>query len=294
MLDMRFFRNRRFSAASAAITVTFLTLFGCIFLLTQYFQSVLGYSTIKAGVMLLPQAALMMIFAPLSPRWVHRFGNKAVVVFGMTVAVSTLLLMTTFDVHSGTLHVMVVTALLGLGVAHIMPSATESIMGSLPREKAGVGSAMNDTTRQVGGAVGVALLGSILSSRYGSHVSNALAGSVPADVVSEAKESLGGALGVARDNPAAQQHSAQIIEASREGFVNGFHITLVVAAGILAVAALGVLRWLPSRASGDADARVIDEGDVVPMGIGPVDVVPADVAADLAYELELEDARRER
>ena len=100
MLDMRYFRNRRFSAASGAVTITFLTLFGTIFLLTQYFQSVLGYSTIKAGAMLVPQAVLMMFFAPLSTRWVHRFGNKLVVVFGMLVVTGTLLAMTSFQTNS--------------------------------------------------------------------------------------------------------------------------------------------------------------------------------------------------
>jgi EmrB/QacA subfamily drug resistance transporter len=293
MLDMRFFRNRRFSAASGAITVTFLTLFGTIFLLTQYFQSVLGYSTIKAGVMLIPQAALMMIFAPLSPRWVHRFGNTVVVVAGMAVAVVTLLLMTTFDADSSTLHVVVVTALLGLAISHIMPPATESIMGALPREKAGVGSAMNDTTRQVGGAIGVALLGSILSSRYGSHVSDALSGTVPPDVVAGARDSVGAALGVARDNPSAQPFASQILDASHEGFVAGFHAALVVGAGILVLAAVGVWRWLPARAPEEDVEGLVDPG-VVPMGVGPVDVVPAEVAADLAFEIELEDARRER
>jgi Na+/melibiose symporter-like transporter len=234
----------------------------------------------------------MMVFAPLSPRWVHRFGNKVVVVAGMLVTVVTLLLMTTFDTNSSTLHVIVVTALLGLGVAHIMPPATESIMGALPREKAGVGSAMNDTTRQVGGAVGVALLGSILSSRYGSHVSNALAGGgVPTDLIGGAKDSVGGALGVVRDNPAAQPYATQILDASKDGFVTGFHTALLVAAGILLVAAFGVMRWLPARASA-TDSDSPGAYDAVPMGIGPVDVVPADMATDIA--LELEDANRER
>jgi EmrB/QacA subfamily drug resistance transporter len=300
MLDVRYFRNRRFSAASAAITVTFLTMFGTIFLLTQYFQSVLGYSTIKAGAVLIPQAVFMMVLAPLSPRWVHRFGNKAVVVAGMVVAVATLLLMTTFDTDSSTMHVISVTALLGIGLAHIMPPATESIMGALPREKAGVGSAMNDTTRQVGGAVGVALLGSILSSRYGSHVTSALTGIASPDVVHGAKDSLGAALGVARDDPSAQPLRTEITDAAQQGFVNGFHTALLVAAAILSIAALGVLRWLPARA-GEGD---VDEGrapDVAPTGVGSLGVMPADLArdlvrdtaGDLAYDLEYEDARRQ-
>ena len=101
-------------------------------------------------------------------------------------------------------HVIAITSFLGFGMAHVMPAATESIMGSLPREKAGVGSAMHDTTRQVGGAVGVGLLGSILSSRYASHVTSGLRGIAPASLVDRAKDSIGSALGVAQNDPAAQ------------------------------------------------------------------------------------------
>ena len=137
----------------------------------------LGYSTVQAGALLIPMSAVMMVLAPMSTRWVHILGNKIVVAAGMGVLAVTLLLMTTFDAGSGWLHVMLVTVGLGIGMANIMAPATESIMGSLPRAKAGVGSAMNDTTRQVGGAIGVAVLGSILSSRYlGSYIQDMASG----------------------------------------------------------------------------------------------------------------------
>ena len=281
MLDMRYFRNRRFSAASGAVTVTFLTLFGTIFLLTQYFQSVLGYSTLKAGAMLVPQAALMMIFAPLSTRWVHRFGNKIVVVFGMLVVTVTLLAMTSFQTDSSALHVIAITSLLGFGMAHVMPAATESIMGSLPREKAGVGSAMNDTTRQVGGAIGVGLLGSILSSRYGSHVTNGLAGIAPPSIVDRAKDSIGSALGVAQTDPAAESFRTQITSTAKSSFVSGMHTTLYLAAVIVVVGAIAVYKFLPARtADVDADGR-----HGVPLGLGPADVAPLAPATDIAEEI---------
>ena len=283
MLDMRYFRNRRFSAASSAVTITFLTLFGTIFLLTQYFQSVLGYSTLKAGAMLIPQAVLMMIFAPLSTRWVHRFGSKLVVVFGMLVVTGTLLAMTSFQIDSSAFHVIAITALLGLGMAHVMPAATESIMGSLPREKAGVGSAMNDTTRQVGGAVGVGLLGSILSSYYGSHVTSGLAGIAPSSIIDRAKESIGSALGVAQTDPAAQSIRTQITSTARTSFVNGMHTTLYLAALIVVVGAAGVLKFLPARTHEvDADGR-----EAVAFGLGPADVAPLTLASDIAEEIEV-------
>jgi EmrB/QacA subfamily drug resistance transporter len=291
MLDVHFFANPRFSAASGAITLTFLALFGTIFLLTQYFQSVMGLSTIKAGAMLVPQAAFLMVFAPLSSRWVHRFGNKVVVVGGLGVVIISLLLMTTFAVNSSWLHVVLVTMLLGLGMAHVMPPATESIMGALPREKAGVGSAMNDTTRQVGGALGVALLGSISSSWYGSRVADSLRGVATPEVVARARDSVGAALGVARDDPSANPVATQIVDAAKQGFVDGFRVTVLVAAVIIAIAAVGVAVWLPSRAAGPDHA---DATDAVPMGIGPVDVIPADLAADLADELDELGAGRRR
>jgi EmrB/QacA subfamily drug resistance transporter len=287
MLDIRFFENPRFSAASGAITLTFLCLFGTIFLLTQYLQAVLGYSTVKAGAVLIPQAAVLMIFAPMSTRWVHRFGNKAVVATGMLIVSGSLLLMRTLGTGSGLLHVIVVTVVLGLGMANIMAPATESIMGSLPRDKAGVGSAMNDTTRQVGGAVGVALLGSILSSRYGASVSDALSGrGVPAGFVRTARDSVGAALKLVSEAPGARRLAPAIVPASHNAFVHGLHTATTAAAALLALAAVGVVKWLPARAH-DHDVVSADASDAVPMGIGPVDVVPAEVAADLADELEL-------
>jgi EmrB/QacA subfamily drug resistance transporter len=284
MLDMHYFRNRRFSAASGAVTITFLTLFGTIFLLTQYFQSVLGYSTMKAGAMLVPQAILMMFFAPLSTRWVHRFGNKLVVVFGMLVVTGTLLAMSSFQTNSSVFHVIAITSFLGFGMAHVMPAATESIMGSLPREKAGVGSAMNDTTRQVGGAVGVGLLGSILSSRYASHVTSGLRGIAPASLVDRAKDSIGSALGVAQNDPAAQSIRTQITSTARSSFVSGMHTTLYLAAFIVILGALAVFKFLPARtADVDADGR-----EVVAFGLGPADVTPLALATDIAEEIEVE------
>ncbi len=179
MLDVRFFENPRFSAASGAITLAFLALFGTIFLLTQYTQQVLGYSTVEAGAVFLPQSVVLMIFAPMSTRWVRKFGNKAVVATGLFILAAALALMATFQTDTAAWWVITITALSALGMAHVVAPATESIMGSLPRAKAGVGSAMNDTTRQVGGAVGVALLGSILASAFRPKVQDLLHGIVP-------------------------------------------------------------------------------------------------------------------
>jgi len=250
MLDLGFFKNPRFSAASGAITLTFLALFGMIFLLTQYLQSVLGYSTIKAGAVLLPQAAVIMVAAPLSSRWVLRFGNKVVVVAGMLIVSASLASFGLLTESSSIGVVILCTVLLGVGMGNIMAPATDSIMGSLPRAKAGVGSAMNDTTRQTGGAIGVAVLGSLLSSRYGSQMSTRLAGKVPGSLLGQLDDSIGKSLGVAGHAPAAL--GSTIDAAAKASFVSGMHVASVVAAGILFVATFGVAKWLPARAVDDA------------------------------------------
>jgi EmrB/QacA subfamily drug resistance transporter len=251
MLDMRFFQNPRFSAASGAITLTFLALFGTLFLLTQYFQLVLGYSTFKAGAVLLPQAALMMISAPLSSLLVQRLGNKVVVAGGLILITVCLLLFTTLTESSSTLHVIVVVALMAIGMGNVMAPATDSIMGSLPRAKAGVGSAVNDTTRQMGGAVGVAVLGSLLVSRYSSRVVHLLNGVVPAPLLAQVKGGIGQAVGTVAQNPQARPFATRIIHAANASFVSGFHLAAVASAVIIAIAATGVVIWLPARARDD-------------------------------------------
>jgi EmrB/QacA subfamily drug resistance transporter len=248
MLDMRFFKNPRFSAACGAITLTFLALFGVLFMLTQYFQLVLGYSTVKAGAVLLPQAAVMMVTAPLSNVFVQRWGNKIVVAGGLIVVAACLMLFLTLDATSSTLHVIVVVTAMAIGMGNVMAPATDSIMGSLPRARAGVGSAVNDTTRQFGGAVGVAMLGSLLASRYSSRMVHLLSGVIPGSLLAQVKGGIGQAVGAIAQNPQAKPFAAMIRAAADNSFVSGFHLAALVAAAVIAVAAAGVVIWLPARA----------------------------------------------
>jgi EmrB/QacA subfamily drug resistance transporter len=249
MLDMRFFKNPRFSAASGAITLTFLALFGTLFLATQYFQIVLGWSAVKAGAALLPQSAMLMITAPLSSVFVQRFGNKLVVTAGLIIVASDLLLFNTLDAHSSMIKVILVVALLAVGMGNVMAPATDSIMGSLPRAKAGVGSAVNDTTRQMGGAVGVAVLGSLTASRYSSQLVHRLGATVPAGLLAQAKSGIAQAVGLSVQNPQAKPFAGRIVTAAQASFVSGFHLAAVVAAGVITVAAVAVVIWLPGRAT---------------------------------------------
>lgn len=256
MLDVRFFENPRFTAASGAITLTFFTLFGSLFLLTQYLQSVLGYSTVKAGAVLLPQAAVLMVVAPSSPIFVRRVGNKVVVAFGLTVVAVAMVLFALLPVGAPMWQVIATTCVLGIGMGNVMAPATDSIMGSLPRAKAGVGSAVNDTTRQMGGAVGVAALGSVLSSGYRHSVSHAAAAQhLPAAVVKAIGDNVGQAVGVAQSGHAGP-YAAAVTAIARQGFVSAFHTADVVGAFVVALAAVGVVIWLPAWATGEDQAAV--------------------------------------
>ena len=247
MLDLRFFKNPRFSAASGAIAFTFFAMFGSIFLLTQYLQFVLGYTPLQTGVRMLGFAIPMMIVAPLSARFVVRLGAKVVVTAGMLSFAVGLLSALGLDETSSYAAISWRMVLMGAGMALVMAPATDSIMGSVPLAKAGVGSAVNDTTRQIGGAVGVAVIGSVFSSIYSSKVGDALVGRpVPPGILQGVKDSVGFALGAA--GRLGGVAGAQLAAAARAAFVDGMHAGFVVAGLVAIAAAVGVVIWLPARA----------------------------------------------
>ena len=251
MLNMHFFQNPRFSAASGAITLTFFTLFGTLFVMTQYLQVVRGFSALKAGLVLGPQAVMMLIFAPMSSIWVGKFGNKRVVATGLGIVAISLLLVSGLTPSTATVLIIGATVVMGMGMANIMAPATDSIMGSLPRAKAGVGSAVNDTTRQTGGAFGVAVLGSLLASRYSGRITQILGAHVAGPVKDNVGAAHGYALTALRDQPDLQH---RIISASDSAFVSGFHLAALAGAGVITLTALAVLRWLPARATEELSA----------------------------------------
>src|SRR5262249_55371617 len=177
MLDVRLFRNPRFTAASASIALAFFGLFGFIFLITQYFQAVRGYAPLRAGVATLPFAIVTGALSPLAIVAVKRFGTKLVVAAGLALMASGFLVAaTTPELAAYWGRIVIAMALMAAGLALTASPATDAIMGALPPDKAGAGSAVNDTTRELGGTLGVAIVGSVLNSAYGSHVTTALAG----------------------------------------------------------------------------------------------------------------------
>jgi EmrB/QacA subfamily drug resistance transporter len=245
MLEVRFFRNPRFGAASIAVTLVFFAMFGASYFLTQYLQYVLGYSPMAAGAALVPLALAMMIAAPRSARITRRFGTKLAVSGGMVVIALALLLLAFVKVDSSYPYIGLVGLVLGTGLGVAMSPATESIMGAVPREKAGIGSAMNDTTRQVGGALGVAVLGSITAAQYHASIATSPAmATLPATAQAAAHDSIGGAAAVAGQMGAAGN---QLLTDASHAFVSAMSVTVLIAAGVALAGALVAFLLLPAR-----------------------------------------------
>jgi EmrB/QacA subfamily drug resistance transporter len=249
MLDMKFFKNPRFTAANTAVTLTFFAMFGSLFLMTQYWQFVHGYSPLEAGIRLIPYALGMMIIAPLSSRLVERIGSKRVITFGLFVVTSSLIALSFLQRDTPYWLAIIPFFTMAGGIGFTMPPATESVMGSLPRDKAGVGSAVNDTTRQMGGAVGVALIGSVVSSIYGSHIDDAFARfHIDPSQLDEARSSLGGGLKVAAS---LGGDASGFTNAVKSAFVTGLSSGLRMASVFVIFAGVVVWRYLPARADGE-------------------------------------------
>ncbi|MGH9215668.1 MAG: MFS transporter [Acidimicrobiales bacterium] len=259
MLDMNFFRNPRFSAASGAIMLTFFAMFGSLFLLTQFLQSILGYTPLEAGIRLLPMAGVMMVISPLSAKFVERIGSKIVVATGLSVAGVGLVIASRLTAGASYPEVLAALVVLAVGMALVMPPATESIMGSLPPARAGVGSAVNDTTRQVGGALGVAVLGSVMSSTYGPRVTDAISGfPVPAEQAKAIRDQIGAAMRAASEIGGPPGRA--LADVASRGFADGMSTAFLIGAAALALGAVIVALFLPGRARDDADLAVGGEG----------------------------------
>jgi len=242
MLDFSFFRNRRFSLGSAAIGITFFALFGTIFAFTQYLQFVHGYTALEAGVRLIPLALGIAIGAGRSHHLVHRLGTTRVVAGGMVIVAAVLGSFALLEIDTTYWILGCIIFFLALGMGNVMAPATESVMGAIPEAKAGVGSAMNDVVRQVAGALGVAIIGSIMNTAYRDRMSDDV-GNLPDPAADAARDSVGAAIHVASEvgGPAGEALAA----AARASFVDAMGIAALVAASIAIIGAAVVARWLP-------------------------------------------------
>jgi EmrB/QacA subfamily drug resistance transporter len=252
MLDVRLFRIRRFTGASGAIALVFFALFGAIFFLTQYLQGVLDYTPLQAGVRMLPVAAGLIIGGPLSAKLAGRFGTRTVVAIGLAVVAAALFLLSGAETDSGYSLVASSLVLLGFGMGATMAPATESIMSSVPKGNAGVGSAMNDTVRLVGGTLGVAILGSLLSSSYGADMEPAVK-SLPQPAADAASDSLGHASVVADQIGGGAGRA--LSSAAETAFTTAMSTTLTVAAATALAGALLALVVLPGQSRERAEKR---------------------------------------
>ena len=244
MLDVTFFKNPRFTAASVGVMLGYFALFGSLFLMSQLLQFVLGYSALDAGIRLLPFALSMSVFSTVSPKLVDRFGTKLVVVGGLGILAAGLLWEASAGLGSTYLDYLPGMVLMGIGVALTWAPTTESLMGSLPAAKAGVGSAVNDTVREIGGALGVAVLGSVVASRYTGALASTTAG-LPAHPAHLAGDSLGGAVVVAHEIGGSS--GAAILHTAQAAYIRGFGLALTIAATVAAAGAAVAAIWLPAR-----------------------------------------------
>jgi EmrB/QacA subfamily drug resistance transporter len=247
MLDVSVFANRRFSGGSIAVTAGFLTLFGFIFVITQYFQFIKSYSAFETGVRLLPVAVSIAVASVVGPRLVEWVGTTAVVAAGLAIFAAGLAWASTADATTPYIQIAAQMVLLGGGLGLTTAPATESIMGSLSADKAGVGSAVNDTTRELGGTLGVAIVGSVFASVYTGRLGSASALSgLPADVRSTMERSMAAAYKVIGQLPAGRIPGVR--DAVNNAFLDGFQVGSLVCAAIAIGAAVVVAFMLPARA----------------------------------------------
>jgi EmrB/QacA subfamily drug resistance transporter len=257
MLDVALFKNLRFTAASGAVTITFFSLMGFIFLVTLYFQFLKGYGPLSTGVRLLPVATMVGVTSVVGTKLAVRSGTKLVVVAGLASLTAGLAWTSTASTSTSYLTIAGQMILLGSGIGLTSAPATESIMGAVPKAKAGVGSAINDATRILGGTLGVAVIGSTYASLYGSRLTSALSPQLPDRVASDAYSSVGSAFGIA-GHLGAGGHAGLargLHDAASLAFFHGFGSACLVAAGVSAAGAILVGAFLPSRpAASPSDA----------------------------------------
>jgi EmrB/QacA subfamily drug resistance transporter len=252
MLNLGFFRRRQLSAAISSVGLVTFGLFGALFVLTQYLQFDLGYTALQAGVRVLPAAGAIAVVAPLSALLVRAIGTKLTAAAGLVTVAGGLWQISGATVTTTYLGTMAGMILLGVGAGLVLPTGTASVMGSLPREHTGIGSATNGALLQVGGALGVAVIGSLLATRYQDHVTAALAPyHVPHAALTTILGSLGGALAVA--GHVGGVLGAALAHLARAAFISGMDLGLTVGAAVAMAGCLLALALLPSRPAADDD-----------------------------------------
>ena len=257
MLDMRYFRNPAFSTGSGGMILVFLGMYGVMFMLTQYLQLVLGYSALGAAIRFLPMTPVMLLVAPRTPRLSERFGAHRVVAAGMTLTAIGFVLFANLQPTTGYAYILASIFPFATGLALTMSPMTASIMSAVPPRRAGAGSATNDATRELGAALGVAVLGSLAASKFASGLSAVTSHLSPADR-RQARSSLSDSLAVAHRLP---HPTGGIVEhGAKVAFVNGIHLACWLGAALTVTAAGVVYRNLPHRMAGEPEVLQPEDG----------------------------------
>ncbi|MCW2883911.1 MAG: drug resistance transporter, EmrB/QacA subfamily [Streptosporangiaceae bacterium] len=243
-LNVKLFRDPRLSASVGAITLVFFGMAGVFFFVSIYLQSVRDYSPLQAGLLTLPFAAAQLIFSPRSAGMVQRFGAKATTTTGLIVVLLAIISYQFLTVDSPIWVLEVGFFLQGAGMANVMPPATNAVMSVLPREEAGSGSALTNVSRQVAVALGVAVLGSVVSSIYRDEMTPHLTG-----LPKVAGDSIGATTGIADK---LHLPADRLVDFGHTAFVDGMHVASGISAVITLMGVLVVLKWMPGRAKADA------------------------------------------
>ena len=249
MLNLDFFRDRRFSIALASECLGVFGLMGALFVQTQFLQFDLGYSPLQAGVRILPVAAMLVASAAVSPVMARFIGTKFTVAAGLFAIAAGLWQISAASRPSVAYGAVVPGLLLiGVGAGLLLPTATNSVVGSVPQGESGIGSASNTVSLQVGGALGVAVIGSVMLTRYQDHMAATLAGRhVPGEVSQTILGSLGGALAVAQR--AGGVTGSLLARTARTAFLSGNSLALAVGAVVALSGSVLALAVLPTRES---------------------------------------------
>jgi EmrB/QacA subfamily drug resistance transporter len=247
LLDPRLFRIGGFTAGSLGLTVLFLAIFGFFFLIVQHFQWVAGYSPLRAGFALAPMGVTLIVISPFAATFGERIGVKAAVSLGMAIMAAGLLFLVTLEVGSGYGRVVAGLLVIGAGMGLAMPPATSAIVNAVPPHKRGVASAVNDATREVGAAIGIALFGSLLNDGYRARIETSVGGLSP-DVAGAVRESFAAAMSVAGSTPG-------LADAARLAFLAGQDRALYAGSIVLLVGAAGVIATTRWRRPGTSKGR---------------------------------------
>lgn len=254
MLDMDLFKKPAVSISALSVTLVFFALMGIFFSMSQLFQLVLGYGAFESSLRTLPLMMLMMVASPFVPNIVKRFGTRWTVTTGLVLVSVAFVIMSQWPTTPSYLQIIASMAVMMSGMALTMTPATTMMMSAVPRNRAGMGSAMNDTTRELGGALGIAVLGSVIGTAYSSKITESVAG-LPAEVQEIAENSLAGAIVVSEKLGPVGEGLAM---AAKEAWMNGLSEAMLIAAGIVAIAAIVSAIWLPHEHKEGEDDQLIE------------------------------------